>query len=316
MRSHCIFALLTCCSVLGGCGGDETSTTGGGTTTGTPGENANTLTVKTGEFQAPAGDSFECFYTDTVTDRELSTTHSTGTQGPGGHHVTIYYTDTPRKAQHHPCTDAEMASWHQVGAAANDTAGAEGLVALPPGLAIKIAAGKQIVVQAHYINTTGAPETVNDSITLHTVDPKDVKAYANYYVMNNDQFEVPPQGTLTSQRTCTMNTDLDTVVLLGHMHEAGRHFKLERAEAEGKPYETLYDHDWEEQYTSHPPVLTYTMEKPLHFAKGTKLRTTCTWDNSKSDPTIFPNEMCIAFMYYFPDAGEQYCTLDPEPAAP
>ena len=24
----------------------------------------------------------------------------------------------------------------------------------------------------------------------------------------------------------------------------------------------------------------------------------------------------LAFMYYFPDAGEQYCTLDPETAAP
>lgn len=316
MRYHGMFALLACSAVMGGCG--EPSDTPA-TTSGTPGEVKNELTFHTGEFEAPAGDSFECFYTDTTTDKELNAVYASATQGSGGHHVTIYYTDTPRKAQHHPCSDAEMASWHQISAAGGEgmtNSGAEGLVTLPPGLAVKIAAGKQIVVQSHYINTTGAPEKVNDSITLHFVDTKDVKAYANYYVMNNDEFEVAPQAKLTSQRTCTLGMDLDTVVLLGHMHQAGKHFKLERADAEGQPYETLYDHDWAEEYASHPPVLNYTMEKPLHFNKGMKLRTTCTWDNSSANPMIFPNEMCIAFMYYFPDAGEQYCDLDPEPAAP
>ena len=58
------------------------------------------------------------------------------------------------------------------------------------------------------------------------------------------------------------------------------------------------------------------MEKPLHFAKGTKLRQTCSRDNSSSDPLLFPNEMCVSFMYYFPDIGERSCLMDPAPAAP
>jgi hypothetical protein len=295
-----------------GCSSNDPLSTG---STGTPGEDANTLTVHTGEFEVDPGDSFECFYTDTVTDKELSAVSATAVQGQGGHHVTIYYTDTPRDPQHHPCTDVEMASWHQVGGAGGDgtATGAEGLIQLPPGLAIKIAAGKQIVVQAHYINTTGAVEKVNDSITLHLADPKDVKEYANYHVFNDDQFEIPPQGSLTSQRTCTIDADLDTVVVVGHMHESGKHFKLEVAPAEGQPYETLYEHDWQELYVSHPPVMNYTMEKPLHLAKGTRLRQTCKWDNTKTNTVHFPNEMCLSFMYYFPDQGERYCPKDPLP---
>jgi hypothetical protein len=207
-----------------------------------------------------------------------------------------------------------MATLRQIGAGGPEGVGAEGLVALPAGLAIKVAAGKQIVVQSHYINTTGAAQKFNDSITLHLAETKDVKAYANYHVIQDDEFEVPPQGKLTSQRTCTLDSDLDVVVLLGHMHEAGKHFTLERADGEGKPFEMLYDHDWTPESVSHPPVIKNTMEKPLHFAKGTKLRQTCSWDNASTNPLLFPNEMCLSFMYYFPDRGELFCPKDPAPA--
>jgi hypothetical protein len=318
MRYHGIFTLLACSAVLGGCGGDETQATSGTSSTGTPGEAANALVFHTGEFEAPPGDSFECFYTDTITEKELNAVYATAVQGPGGHHVTVYYSDIMRKPQHHPCIDAEMTSLRQIGAGGPEGAesAAEGLVRLPDGLAIKVPAGKQIVVQSHYINTTGAVEKVNDSITLHLVEDKDVKAYANYHVIENDEFEVPPQGTLSAQRTCTLDQDLDVVVLLGHMHEAGKHFRLERADGEGKPFEMLYDHDWQPQNVSHPPVINNTMDKPLHFAKGTRFRQTCTWDNASAKPLIFPNEMCLSFMYYFPDRGELFCPKDADPPAP
>jgi hypothetical protein len=311
MRHRSIVVFLGCCSVLGGCGESAPqppAVTGEDTT--------RALTIHTGDFEAPAGDSFECFYTDTTTDKQLNAASATAVQGVGGHHVTVYYIDEPRAPQHHPCSDAEMASWHLVGAAGNDAAGAEGVVSLPPGLALKIPAGKQMVVQAHYVNTTGAVEKVNDSITLHLVPPEEVKAYANFYGVVDDTFEVPAQGTLASQRTCTVKSDLDVVTLLGHMHEAGKHFKLEGSSGEGEPFMTVYDHDWSQEFVSHPPTLRYPMDKPLHFPKGTRLRQTCTWDNHSAEPLIFPNEMCVTGMFYFPDQGALVCPMDPVPPAP
>jgi hypothetical protein len=269
----------------------------------------NDLAFKTGDFEVPAGDSFECFYTDVTTDKELSVTSATGQQGPGGHHVVVYYTDAPRDPTHHPCDDSEMVSWHQIaGSGGDDTSGAEGLIGLPDGLAIRVPAGKQLVLQAHYINTTGATQTVSDSVTLHTVEPKDVKAYANYFVMVDAGFEVPPLGTLTSTSTCTLQRDLDTVVMLGHMHEHGKHYKLEQLN--GDVAETLYEKDWQPSYASHPPTEYHSMAAPLTLKQGTRLRQTCEWNNTTADPLLFPREMCVAFFYYFPDVGQIECELD------
>ena len=68
--------------------------------------------------------------------RSLSVTGASATQGLGGHHMIIYWLDTPRDPQHHTCTDAEMVSWHQIAGAAGDS-GAEGLLTLPEGAALK-----------------------------------------------------------------------------------------------------------------------------------------------------------------------------------
>ena len=311
MRHRSVVAVLSCCSVLVGCGASEPQPPAG-----TGEDTTLSLTIQTGEFEVPAGDSFECFYTDVTTDKALNAASSTAVQGVGGHHVTVYYVDKPRTPQHHPCSEAEMTTWHLVGAAGNNAPGAEGVVALPPGLALRIPAGKQMVVQAHYVNTTGATEKVNDSITLHLVTADEVKAYANFYGVVDDTFEVPAQGKLTSQRTCTVAGDLDVVSLLGHMHEAGKHFRLERSPGDGMPFEMVYDHDWSEEFVSHPPTLRYTMDKPLHFPKGTKLRQSCTWDNPGATPLIFPDEMCVSGMFYFPDQGALVCPMDPAPPAP
>lgn len=296
-----------------GCGGADAPDASGSASNSTGasgGESPSSsldLTLETGDFEVPPGDSFECFYTDVTTDKELSITSATGHQGPGGHHIVAYYTDVPRAPAHHPCDDTEMVSWHQVAAGGGDTS-VEGLIELPAGLAVKLQAGKQLVLQAHYINTTGAAQTVNDAITIHAVKPEEVKAYANYFVAVDGSFEVPPQASLTRTSTCTVGRDLDTVLMLGHMHEWGKHYKLERLD--GDAAETLYETDWVPAYASHPPVQHYTMDQPLKLKQGTKLRQTCEWNNTTADTLLFPREMCIAFFYYFPDAGQLDCEME------
>jgi hypothetical protein len=299
---------------LMGCGGAEapddnasSSSSSGASGGENPSSSSLDVTLKTGDFEVPPGDSFECFYTDVTTDKELSVVSATGHQGPGGHHIVAYYTDVSRAATHHPCEDAEMVSWHQVAGGNVDTS-VEGLVELPEGLAVKVPAGKQLVVQAHYINTSGAAQMVNDAITIHVVKPEEVKAYANYFVAIDGSFEVPPQGSFTRTSTCTVGRDLTTVLLLGHMHEWGKHYKLERLD--GDAAETLYETEWVPTYTSHPPVKRYTMDQPLTLKQGTKLRQTCEWNNTTADTLLFPREMCIAFFYYFPDVGALECEME------
>jgi hypothetical protein len=303
MRAFQFLAVVGVSFALVACGGTDESP---------PGEQVDTslLTFRTGEFEIPAGDSFECFYTDTFTDKELAVTSAKGNQGPGGHHIVAYWTDVTRDPQHHPCTDDEMVTWHQIAGASGD-GGAEGLIGLPDGLAIKVPEGKQLVLQSHYINTTGAPMVVDDEVSLKTVQPDEVEEYANYFVVLDDQFEIPPSAQHESRTICTLTRDFDVVLLLGHMHELGTSYKLEILDEAGAA-ETLYEQAWEASYASHPPVTNYSRAEPLRLTQGTRLRQTCNWNNDTPDVTLFPREMCLAFFYYYPDAGELICEVEPE----
>src|SRR5262249_6840347 len=159
--------------------------------------------------EVPAGDSFTCFYLDRYTDRELSVRDAEGIQGPGGHHIVVYWTDQPREVEHHPCTDSEMVSWHQIaGGSGKATQAAEGSVTGPrTGLAIRVRPAKHLVRQPHNINTTGHPEKVTDPAKLPLVAPAEVKAYVNYLVTLDDSFKIPPASKLSRVSTCTLDRD-------------------------------------------------------------------------------------------------------------
>jgi hypothetical protein len=264
----------------------------------------NAFAFETGKFTIQPGDNFECFYTSTTTDRVINVQNATATQGAGGHHVTVYYTDQKVPVGHHPCSDVEMIGLHQVAAAAN---GSEGIVELPAGYATKVPAGKQMVVQAHYVSTASGPTEVNDTVALKTLDDKDVVAFANSFVLVDGSFKVPARAAASSATECTTPKDLDILILLGHEHEWGSHYKLERMDASGKSLETLYETDWEPLFMAHPPVKNFAPATPLHLPKGTILRQTCAWKNTEDQEKAFPREMCVMFSYYVPDDGFIQC---------
>jgi hypothetical protein len=290
--------LFACALGLLGC----TSETTAETPQETPRE---TFTFETPPFDVPTGDSFECFYLDVFTDRELAVDSATAVQAVGGHHVTIYYIDKPHEVTHYPCKDEEMASWHQIVAASS---GGEPVIDLPHGIAFKVPPDKQLVAQAHYINATGSVMSgVVDSISINVVKPEDVVEYANLWALYDPTFELGPQAPGESISTCTLKKDMNVISLLGHEHELGTNYRLERIDAAGVVQEVMYETEWTPAYTSHPPVTRFTLEEPLFLPAGTRFRQTCNWNNTTNEVVKFPREMCIGVMYYFPDDDMQLC---------
>lgn len=268
-----------------------------------------TMRIVLEKHEIPPGDSFECFYTDLKTDREIFVNGAVGKQGPGGHHITIYYTVAPQEPGHHKCDDMEMTNWRQVGgiAGGNDESAKQGVIDLPPGVAMKVPKGQQIVVQTHYINATSQSREVEDDVTVKLLRPEEVKTFANAYVVADTQFKIPPQSTFTRTATCTVDKDLDLVLIMGHMHEWGAHYKLERLDDQGKSLDTFFDIDWDPSYASHPPTTRWSPDAPYHLAKGSRLRQSCTWKNNTPDGMRFPREMCVVFSYYLNDTGFLTC---------
>jgi hypothetical protein len=271
---------------------------------------SSAITFNLDTFTIPSGsEAFECFYTSVISDGEWAVPSAFGTQAVGGHHLTVYYNNGPAKPEGHlPCTDEEMLNWRLVaGTGGEDTSGAEGTVTLPEGLSLKIPQGRQIAIQAHYINATPKDVVADDHVTVNLTDPTKT-TYANYLVANNVDFMIPQQ-TLDyhTEMSCSVPQDLQIVVYLGHMHEHGKHFQLAQLDEKGQVAKTLYEYNWENNYVSHPPVTKMTREQPLLLKKGTRLKVACDFANDTAKPLSFPREMCLAFMYYYPDAGALDC---------
>jgi hypothetical protein len=275
------------------------------------GLSAKALRVVIPTHTVEPGDSYECYYTDITTDREIYVNSATGKQGPGGHHITIYYATVSQAPGHHKCIDVEMAEWRQVGAASDDPKG-DGVIDLPDGIAVKVPAGKQIVVQTHYINATATAKEVADEITVHLLAKEEVKRFAQGFVVVDGTFEIPPRADYSRTASCTVKQDLQLIMALGHMHERGQHYKLERLDANGKVLDTIIDQAWETAFTSHPPTKRWTPDQPYKLTKGEKLRQTCTWKNTDEQKVLFPLEMCIAFTMYLDDDGFLECMASPD----
>lgn len=270
------------------------------------GDTKDSLKVTLPTFDIEPGESFQCYYSDIITDKELSVITAVGGQVDGGHHLSVYYVDSHRDPGMEECTSAEMLDWHfVVGAGGEGNSAAQ--LQLPKGLAFKIPEGKQLMVQAHYINVSGEKMVAKDWIELGLVGSEEVEDYAADFVIDEDRFEIEPHAEYTSTITCEVPQDLRLTLLLGHMHEQGAHFSLEKVDADGKVLESMYDEAWAPQYASHPPMLTYTKEEPLFLEKGTLLRQTCSWKNETDKRLLFPTEMCIGFGYYFPGTERVMC---------
>ncbi len=292
---------------LGSCTADDTDTSGETGLVNTVVEEADGITAYSPEFEVPPGDSFTCIYFDYKTTREMSVISGDGLQGKGGHHVLIYYADTPREPGVHTCTDEEMTNLHQVSGSAGE--GGTQVLALPDGLALKVPPGKQLVMEAHYINSTDASYKVKDWAKIVEGDASKVKDYVNYFVTNDEAFELSPSAATKRVSECTATRDFQMALALPHMHELGSHFTLEHFDAAGETLGKLIDVKWALSFISHPPALTWDMTTPYMIKKGEKLRQTCEWNNSTTNPVIFPREMCVAFFYYWPGDGDIQCEM-------
>jgi hypothetical protein len=271
------------------------------------------LAVSTGTFEVPPGESYQCFYTDTVTDRPLQVVAAYGHQQAKGHHLAVYYTMPPQEVAHFPvCKPEQMANWHLVVVVAGDDEDLD-FLKLPPGVAVPVPAGAQIVLQSHYINTTGHPVPTEDRVKLHLAGPGEITASANLFVFSDEGFEIAPSAHGQSVTTCTVPIDLRVLRVAGHMHEFGTHYRLEWQPAGGGEMAVLYETDWEPMFTWNPPVHSYTLEAPLLVSAGTRLRQTCQWHNTTEQPLRHSREMCVGIMTALLEGGLLSCG-DVQPA--
>jgi len=179
---------------------------------------------------------------------------------------------------------------------------------LPPGHGIFLAGGKSMVLQSHYINTSSQPILVRDVVRMQKMAIEDVTTWAAIHITNTLEFAVPSYEKKKITFDCTVDKDVDLLMVGGHMHEWGSRFEFFYGPSEAE-LKSLYLADpWRPDYRDAPPI-TLFFTNPMRLKAGSIMRTVCEWDNSTTDELSFPTEMCTSFGYVAGSKEPVVCSI-------
>ncbi|MDP2317607.1 MAG: hypothetical protein Q8P41_32275 [Pseudomonadota bacterium] len=179
---------------------------------------------------------------------------------------------------------------------------------LAPGMAVELEAGQRWVLQSHYINYGDEPMRVRDLAVLATVPTEEVTTWAAPLIFSRQDFSLPPGEASTTSFRCETDQKWQLHSLLGHMHEWGTRFTVERmADGVASPF---YEVDeWDPAYRDEPVVQTWAAGE-MTLPAGSTFRTTCEWYNDTDAALVFPHEMCVAVAMIYPQKGPVICNGD------
>jgi peroxiredoxin len=149
----------------------------------------------------------------------------------------------------------------------------------PQGLAKRIPAGSQIIMQIHYTPNGKVEEDIS-SLGLVFCDAKDVKQQVESGWATNFAFVIPP-GAKDFPLTSQYRFDEDRMLLnlTPHMHVRGKSIRYEAIYPDGRREVLLNVPHWDFNWQ-----LDYELAEPKLMPKGTVLRCEAHFDNSAANP--------------------------------
>jgi hypothetical protein len=148
----------------------------------------------------------------------------------------------------------------------------------PPGIAKRIKAGSDLVLQMHY---TASGKATLSRTRIGLIFAKEPPKHAVLSLqMGNDMFVIPPgDANYRAQVSGTLPNDAQLISMFPHMHLRGKGFEY-LITAPGGHVETLlkvnhYDSQWQ---------LNYRLAKPRLLKADTHLTWVGTFDNSANNP--------------------------------
>lgn len=153
-----------------------------------------------------------------------------------------------------------------------------GMDAWPEGMAKKIPAGADIVLQMHY-TANGKAKKDRTKIGIIFANGRPAKAVYTLQ-LNNDRFAIPPgDSDYKVEAAGTLPNDALLLSLFPHMHLRGKGFEYMLAAPNGRVNMLLkidnYDFHWQ---------LNYKLAEPMPLAAGTRLIADGYFDNSVNNP--------------------------------
>jgi hypothetical protein len=171
--------------------------------------------------------------------------------------------------------------------------------ALPEGVAFKLEAGTQVLLNLHLYNSTDAPLTGRSGIEIERVAAADVVHEAEtIYAL--DFNVVVPVGESSYAAQCQIDGDSTIVGLFPHMHRLGTHMKATAMRAGMEPM-VVHDAPY-----SFGEQLNYEIT-PFDVKDDDIIQFECGFNNDTGATVVFgdssDDEMCVLGMYRYPATG-------------
>jgi hypothetical protein len=161
---------------------------------------------------------------------------------------------------------------------------------LPEGVAFKLEAGTQVILNLHLYNTTDTPLSGESGIEIERIAVEDVVHEAETIYALDFDLQVPP-GQSTHSGKCTVDGDSTLVGVFPHMHTLGTHMSAAAVRGGGEPA-VFFDEPY-----SFEAQLNYALAAPVELADGDEIHYTCGFANPGTETIEFGDstdaEMCV-----------------------
>lgn len=180
----------------------------------------------------------------------------------------------------------------------------------PEGVAVRLPAGSQVLLNLHLFNTATNPIDGISGIEVARLDPADVVHEAEIVLAGKTGGLRVEPGVTTQTGRCEMSHDVTIFSVFPHMHQMGTRLKATAMPAGGAST-VLVDEPYEFE-----DQLYYPVSPMLELAAGDEVMIDCTYDNRTRETVTFGDssleEMCFAGLYRYPkrDGGFFICDSD------
>ena len=243
----------------------------------------------------------QCQYV--VVDDALEIARFEHVYSAGSHHLLLYQTglaaeDAPTEM--FDCSTAQLTDLGVTGIAYAAQV-ADGELAYPDGVALKVPAHSVLLIQTHYLNASPDPLDAQVRLNLwYTTTPATQEAGTLFFY---DWAIVVPQGQpATAAMHCQIPADVDLLFGMSHMHRRGVGYQATAGD------DVLFEtSDWE-------GIEPDRYQPPRHLAAGTTIEYHCDFQGDPDrtiieGPSADANEMCMFVASYYPrlDQATELC---------
>jgi hypothetical protein len=212
----------------------------------------------------------------------------------GTHHATFGVNDRPSESDRVVACGVGTAGERKLQGSGAGTEASE----LPPGVAMPIHAGEQVLMNLHLFNVNDAPLSGRSGMWIKTV-PKDQVVHEAETVLAGPLSLDIPVGRATTGGSCTLRADATLFAVGPHMHQHGVHQRVTATTAAGEVM--IYDAEYDFDHQLYYPV------DELQLHAGDRVNVECTYLNDTDAPLHWGDsslaEMCFTSLSLYPAVG-------------